>query len=221
MSNVSGLSWLEFLHLFQCIHKVGIVLSCATLTMRLAVFAVRCCGHEGQFLKMPFRKVGKINTALARAYTTLNRLHLFVGNASSYCFAFVRVAIIEFAFLIADGRDGRQRPINRHSIFVHECRLSMVDRTLWAATPLARQRLFMAASGTREGLLSGNGNTSNRDARHIRMTLIDTTACRFIEAVVMDSVSQCPARLSDPAFPSAHIFSRVAAQFHPRACYRL
>ena len=110
MSNVSGLSWLEFLHLFQCIHKVGIVLSCATLTMRLAVFAVRCCGHEGQFLKMPFRKVGKINTALARAYTTLNRLHLFVGNASSYCFAFVRVAIIEFAFLIADGRDGRQRP---------------------------------------------------------------------------------------------------------------
>ena len=37
-------------------------------------------------------------------------------------------------------------PINRHSVFVHECRLSRVDRTLCAATSLARQRLFMAVN---------------------------------------------------------------------------
>ena len=40
---------------------------------------------------------------------------------------------------------GRLRwPINRHSVFVHGCRLSNMDRTLCAATSLTGQRLWMA-----------------------------------------------------------------------------
>jgi len=53
-------------------------------------------------------------------------------------------AVQRIADLFRPDRQRRHWPNNSHSVFVYECRLSRLDRTLCAATFLARQRLFMA-----------------------------------------------------------------------------